>query len=239
MSGIAMRLAPLPPTRHRRWSARLALALVLTSPVALAGHPAGPAVLAYLQDQATTLPVAVQIDINPATLDRLAPCDAVAVFANRATPLRKRMSVGVRCLQPDTWSAYVQATVSAPGTYPVTSRNIAADTVISPDDITLQEGDLLALPRNAALEAGEVIGAIATRRLRAGQPLRHNALRNAQSIKRGQTVKLVVHGAGFVATSDGQAMTSAAPGAVIQVRTASGHRTSGIVRDANTVEIPM
>lgn len=197
------------------------------------------AVERFLQPRAADLPGPAVITVGTDALARLAPCDAVSPFLASNAPLRSRMSVGLRCDAPTAWTAYVQVSVAVPGAYPVAARDIAAGAVIAPGDIATRQGDLLALPAGAVQEAELAVGSVAARRIRAGQVLRHNALRSAQAVRRGQQVRLVVNGAGFVATSAGQAMTSAAPGAMVQVRTASGQRVSGVVRDANTVEVMM
>jgi len=193
----------------------------------------------FLQERASVLPGTPQITVTADNVERYDACESLEVFLAGNGKLRPRMSVGVRCNAPTPWTTYVQTSIQVTGTYFVAARGISAGQRIGPDDLAAREGDLMALPQGAVVDASRLDGAVATRRINAGTTLRTNALRSAESVQRGRTVRLVVNGRGFVATSEGEAMGSAAPGSYVQVRTASGQIVSGIVRDASTVEVPM
>ncbi|XOT97388.1 flagellar basal body P-ring formation chaperone FlgA, partial [Alcaligenes pakistanensis] len=64
-----------------------------------------------------------------------------------------------------------------------------------------------------------------------------SALRDPQSITRGQTVRTVARGMGFMATGEGQALQSGAPGTQIQIKASSGQVISATVLDASTVQV--
>jgi flagella basal body P-ring formation protein FlgA len=149
------------------------------------------------------------------------------------------MTVGVRCNAPKPWTTYVQATVSVPGYYYVASRMISAGQALTPDDLSPRDGDLVSLPPGAITDPQAVVGMTAAFRINAGQPVRGSSLRNAQSVVRGSNVRINARGNGFVVSSEGQALDNAAPGAMVQVRTASGQVVSGVVRNAGLVEIQL
>lgn len=194
---------------------------------------------AYLREQLAPLPGEPSIAIDPPRTDRLAPCDAMSPFLPSGMKLRSRMTVGVRCNAPKAWTAYVQATVSVSGHYYVASRMIAAGQALTPADLDAREGDLVTLPPGAITDPQAVAGMTAAFRINAGQPIRSSSLRNAQSVVRGSNVRINARGNGFMVSSEGQAMENAAPGAVVQVRTAGGQVVSGIVRSATLVEIQL
>ncbi|MBU4610507.1 flagellar basal body P-ring formation protein FlgA [Achromobacter sp. GG226] len=196
-------------------------------------------VAAYLREQATHFDATPQITVDAASAARQPACDALQPFLAPGTRLRPRMSIGVRCAAPSAWTAYVQASIAVPGRYVVTARTLDVGDVITQDALATREADLLTLPPNALLRADDVLGSVATRRLPAGRPLRTDALRSADAVQRGQRVRLLVNGAGFVATSEGQVLAAAGPGSLVQVRTDSGQTVSGIVRDATTVVVPL
>ena len=52
-------------------------------------------------------------------------------------------------------------------------------------------------------------------------------------------MRINARGNGFVVSSEGQALDNAAPGATVQVRTASGQVVTGVVRNAGLVEIQL
>ena len=193
----------------------------------------------YLQEQLASLPGDPSIAIDPPRTDRLAPCDVMSPFLPSGMKLRPRMTVGVRCNAPQAWTSYVQATVSVAGHYYVAARMISAGQALSPADLAPREGDLVALPPGAITDPQAVAGMTAAFRINAGQAIRSSSLRNAQSVVRGSNVRINARGNGFMVSSEGQAMDNAAPGAVVQVRTAGGQVVSGIVRNATLVEIQL
>lgn len=193
----------------------------------------------FLREQLAALPGEASITMDPVRAERLSACDAMSAFFSSGMKLRARMTVGVRCNAPKAWTAYVQATVSVPGQYYVASRMISAGQSLTPQDLSAVDGDLVALPPGVITDPNTVLGMNATHRINAGQPIKGAALRNAQSVTRGQMVKISARGKGFVVSSEGQAMENGAPGSMIQVRTASGQVVSGIVRNAGWVEIQL
>ncbi|MFD4839087.1 flagellar basal body P-ring formation chaperone FlgA [Achromobacter sp. NPDC058515] len=235
------------PARLPRARAGCLAALLLAPMAATHGQEAAVqapeaiaiAVQAYLQEQLAALPGQPSIVIDPPRVERLAPCDALSPFMSSGMKLRSRMTVGVRCNAPKAWTTYVQATVSVPGYYYVASRMIAAGQALSPDDLAPREGDLVALPPGAITDPQTVVGMTAAYRINAGQPVKNTALRNAQSVVRGSNVRINARGNGFVVSSEGQALDNAAPGAMVQVRTAGGQVVSGVVRNAALVEIQL
>jgi flagella basal body P-ring formation protein FlgA len=218
------------------------LALILTCVTAPAFATQDPARVqavaeTFLRGQLASLPGRATIEIEPPQNTRLAACDALAPFLPAGMRPRARMTVGVRCHAPQSWTTYVQATVAVSGTYYVTRQPIAMGHVLSEADLEARKGDLLALSAQMALLPDQLVGRVANRRLQAGRPIRLDALRSPQAIQRGEAVRLVVQGPGFTATGTGRAMGNAAPGASLQVRTDSGQVVTGTVTDTGTVQI--
>src|SRR3546814_19460342 len=75
--------------------------------------------------------------------------------------------------------------------------------------------------------SSDLVGYIASQRISAGTPIKSRALRDPDSIQRGQAVRTEARGTGFVATGEGQALQSGAPGPQIQVRSKSEARRVG------------
>ncbi|OZI74666.1 flagellar basal body P-ring formation chaperone FlgA [Bordetella genomosp. 12] len=216
----------------------------LVSPPAVAQTAESPERIArlaqdFLQAQLATVADQADIVMDPVKSDRLPACDAPSAFMPAALRPRARMTVGVRCTSPHNWTAYVQASVSLTGTYYVAGRQIPAGKTVTPDDLDARQGDLLSLPAGALTDAAGILGMQARYRIHAGQPIRGAALRNADSITRGQNVRIVARGSGFTVSSEGQAMGDAPPGATVQVRTASGQIVSGVVQAAGEVEVQL
>lgn len=191
-----------------------------------------------LRARAASYPGTAEITVDAPRITNQAACDTLQASIPSEGPLRSRMSVRVRCAAPQTWSLYVQASVRIMGHYFVANHAIAPGQTLSLDDLDTREGDLLRNAR-AIIDPAHIVGFIATRRIPSGSEIRGTALRDPQSIQRGQAVRTVARGAGFVATGEGQALESGAPGTQIQVRSSSGQIITGTVIDAQTVQVMM
>lgn len=152
--------------------------------------------------------------------------------------LRPITTVVVSCSNPASWRLYVKANIKLIGQYYVASRVIQKDETITAADLETREADLLR-KRNAITNADNIIGWLSSRRIASGATIRFSALRDPNSIARGQQVSTVAHGIGFVINGVAQAISAGPPGAQIQVRTPGGKVITGTVVDANTVQIPM
>lgn len=224
-------------------------ALLLALPPALSLAQASadirqdPAVLvaraqALVKDRAASYPGRAVISVTPPAQFNQPACDQLEAFLAGNGGLQPRTSVGIRCLAPHPWTTYLQASVQIMGPYFVASHAVQRGEALNRDDLETREGDLL---RNRRLvsDPGRVVGWIATRNIRAGAAIESSALRDPNAIQRGQQVRTVARGAGFVATSEGQAMDSGGPGTQIQIRTPSGQIITGTVIDGHTVQVMM
>lgn len=196
-------------------------------------------VQAFLRDQASGLPGEARVLVTPPQIDRLAPCADSEAFLPSAGRLRSRLTVGIRCLAPQRWVSYTQAELSVDGQYYVAAHSLDPGSVLTLQDVSVREGDLLRLAPGTVLDADRLIGSITTQRIGTGSPIRERALRSADSIARGQAVRLEARGVGFVATTDGTALQGGEPGTQIQVRAASGQTVSGTVLNGHTVLVLM
>ncbi|HUH40861.1 MAG TPA: flagellar basal body P-ring formation chaperone FlgA [Castellaniella sp.] len=191
-----------------------------------------------LLELAATYPGTPEITVEAPRISQQAACDQLEAFLPGAQGLRSRTSVGVRCLAPQAWTLYVQASVQIMGEYFVANRAINRGETLSLDDLDFRTGDLL---RNHRLigDPSHIVGWVTTRRIPKGSAIQGTALRDPQSIERGNMVRTIARGIGFVASGEGQALESGAPGSQIQVRTTSGQIITGTVIDGHTVQVMM
>ncbi|MFT0531534.1 flagellar basal body P-ring formation chaperone FlgA [Castellaniella hirudinis] len=195
-------------------------------------------VQALLEDRAADYPGTAHIVVTPPRIVNQAACGQLDVHLAGSGGLKSRTSVGVRCLAPQPWSLYVQASVRITGAYYVARHALKRGTVIGPEDLDQREGDLLR-QRRAITDPAQVLGWITTRYINTQGVIETNALRDPNAIQRGQSVRTVARGVGFVVSGEGQAMESGNPGTQIQVRTPNGQIISGTVVDAHTVQVMM
>src|SRR5690606_19619 len=137
------------------------------------------------------------------------------------------------------WTSHVQANLSIQGFYYVANRNIQPGDALTLTDLTGREGDLLRLPRGVIFDPSQAIGYIAKQRIPAGGTVKYSALRDPDSIQRGQAVRTEARGVDFVANGEGTALQNGGPGAQIQVKSSSGQIVSGTVLNASTVQVIM
>lgn len=192
---------------------------------------------AFLREQLAGLPGTLSVTLDPIDTARTAACTQLAPFLPSALRPRPRMTVGVRCTAPQSWTLYLQATVSVRGQYYVAAHMIPAGQAIQASDLDTRDGDLVALPRGVVVDPAAIVGMRARYRIAAGQAIKGTALRSARAVTRGQQVRVTASGPGFVISSEGEALDDAPPGAPVQVRTPSGQIISGIVRNATLVEV--
>jgi flagella basal body P-ring formation protein FlgA len=193
---------------------------------------------ALLRERAASYPGRAVITVTPPPQFDQPACTQMEASLAGPAGLQPRTSVAIRCFAPHPWTAYLQANVQIIGSYFVARRALPRGEALTREDVDTREGDLL---RNSRLigDAGHVLGWITTRAIRAGGPIESGALRDPNAVQRGQQVRTVARGAGFVASSEGQALESGGPGATIQVRTPGGQIISGTVIDAHTVQVMM
>ena len=195
-------------------------------------------VRAFLQQQASGLPGEVSIKVG--VLDpnnQLPPCAAIEVFLPAGARAWGRISVGVRCDSPVTWTAYVQAQVSVIADYLVAARPLRAGQIVGPADLGQRRGDLTALADNILTDGTQAMGHHTRFAVAAGTPLRGDMLRVPHAVRQGQTVPVVSAGPGFRVSSEGRAMNNAAPGESVRVRLANGQVVTGIAQPGGTVEV--
>src|SRR3546814_601857 len=200
-------LAPTPA-----WAAASGQALPVQDPALVVAE-----VEQFLQSQASNYPGSVHINIDAPRIARQTACEQLQAFLPSGQRLRSRMTVGVRCMAPEPWTSYVQASLSIQGYYYVANRNIQSGDVIGLDDMGAREGDILRLASGVVFDPSQAVGYIASQRISAGTPIKSRALRDPDSIQRGQAVRTEARGTGFVATGEGQALQSGAPGTQIQI----------------------
>ncbi len=166
-----------------------------------------------------------RVEVRIGRLDprlQLAPCARVEPFVPPAAKLWGRTSIGVRCIEGARWSILVPVTVSVYGKALVAAAALPAGTSPLASDFRTEEVDLTKEYGQVVSDAAEVSGQVLTRSLAAGQTLRQDALRRPPSVNAGDPVKIFLVGQGFTIVGEGVALSPAAEGDRLRVRTESG-----------------
>lgn len=238
------------------WSARLfgmactlAAALLLHRPALADGTAAleriarewiNPNLAAALPaDQARTLRPEIEIG----TLDprlRLAACNRVEPHLPYGTRLWGRSRVGLRCVEGEThWNVFLPVTIKVWGPAWVLKRSVRAGDLLTQEDAELAEIDW-AEQRATVLAAPDLwVGQEAAYTLLVGQALRENMVRPSQAFAVGSQVRVTSSGQGFEVVVTGQALTTGLLGQSARIRLPGGKVVTGLVRDAQTVDLAL
>lgn len=193
----------------------------------------------HLYTRASAYPGTPSITVSAPQIRQQASCDNLEVQSPAGQRLRSRMTVTVRCSAPENWSLHVQAEVSVEGYYYVSNRRLNVGEIISLDDLNPREGDILRLASSVVTDPSHIIGFMAGQRIAAGSMIKASALRDPQSVLRGQTVRTIARGHGFMVSSEGQTLQAGAPGSQVQVRVGAGNVITATVLDSSTVQVLM
>ena len=192
----------------------------------------------FLETQTIGYPGKVSIRVGAIDANmRLAQCPDVQVFLPTGSRAWGKTSVGVRCSAPSVWTIYVQATVSVLAQYLVAAAPLAQGQVVTSQDLLFESGDLTQLPAGVFTNQAQAIGRTVNISMNAGTVLRQEMLKISPVVQQGQTVKLTSSGNGFSVSAEGQAMSKANEGQVVQVKVASGQIVTGIARSGGQIEV--
>lgn len=215
--------------------------LLSTTAIASEDSP-GEAILKLVNDfvrvETLHLPGKVIIKINqPDAHQTLRPCNQLQPFLPPGGRLWGKFSVGMRCQDEATWTLYVPVEIEVIASAIHAAQPINMGKLVGAQDIVSKEVDLVRIPAGAVTDPDQAIGKVAATFLASGQPIRTHQLRAPHVITRGQKVRLTATGAGFAVSTEGEALTAAAEGEVVQVRNPTGRVISGMAREGGIVEI--
>lgn len=192
----------------------------------------------FLETQAIGYPGKVSVHAGAIDTNmKLAQCPDVQVFLPTGSRAWGKTSVGVRCNAPSVWTIYVQATVNVVAQYLVAAAPLAQGQVVASQDLVFESGDLTQLPAGVFTDQAQAIGRTVNISMTAGTVLRQEMLKLSPVVQQGQTVMLTTAGNGFSVSAEGQAMSKANEGQIVQVKVASGQVVTGIAHNGGQVEV--
>jgi flagella basal body P-ring formation protein FlgA len=167
----------------------------------------------------------------------LAACQRTEPFMPTGARLWGRSSVGLRCVEGANWTLMIPVSVRAWGNALVAAVPMAAGSVAAADDVREQEVEISREPAGLLRDPAQVQGRTLNRAVAAGQPLRADMFRLTQAVAAGDPVRLRVQGNGYALTAAGQALTAAADGQTIRVRSDFGKILTGVAREGRIVDL--
>ncbi len=190
----------------------------------------------FVRQQTNGLPGKVAFNVNE--IDRriaLRPCSRIEAFLPAGSQLIGRVSIGVRCREPNGWSIFIPVQIKITRELLISSKPLTMGQIVHEEDLARQTTETT---QNIGLtDVRQVIGKVLRYSIAAGYTLREDMLRAPFSVKQGQSVKMSVQGGGFSLSSTGVALNNASEGETVQIRTSSGRVVSGIAAEEGEVHI--
>lgn len=243
--------SPLPSLLSSLTARLIALVvLVLCGSHARANEPAVLEKMAHdflMPALATAMPKdtgsSLRVEVVMGSLDarlKLAPCNQVEPHLPPGTRPWGRSRIGLRCVDgPTRWNVYVPVTVKAWGPGWVLKRAVAAGDTLTQEDAEIAEIDWAEQRASVLALPARWVGQLAAHPLTAGMALRENMVRAPQAFAPGAEVKVSGQGGGFSISATGQALSAGMVGETVRVKLPGGRVVSGVVRDAQTVEMAL
>jgi flagella basal body P-ring formation protein FlgA len=185
----------------------------------------------------------LRMEVTLGALDsrlRLAPCARVEPYIPVGTRLWGKTRLGLRCLEGSIkWNVFLPVTIKAYGAAWVVKGNVAPGVTLIQADAVEEEVDWAEEASPIISSPLQWVGQVAAKGLNAGQALRQSMIKPAQVFQAGAQVRIVVQGAGFQVTTDGQALSAGVVGQPARVRMDSGRMMNGTVLDSHTVRVDL
>jgi flagella basal body P-ring formation protein FlgA len=174
------------------------------------------------------------------TIQSLPRCeDAVKPAVAPGLRERGRVLIELRCDgRPAAWHVYVPVRIVGTSSVVVAVHAIVTGTVLTKNDVSVEQRDLTALPPGYLDDPAIAVGLTASRGISGGAVLTNQQLLGAKAVQRGQTVTLVADGGGMSVRTAGRALSDGLINQRVRVQNlSSGKIVEGIARSEQIVEI--
>lgn len=200
---------------------------------------------AFLIEQVKLLQVAqpqlvseVKISVNkPDPRLKLQACDDLKPFLTPGSKAWGKITLGIQCRAPKSWTIYLAANVMVFGDYFVTSKTVNMGQVLTEQDLVKLQGEVSSLPASIIADEKQAIGKTMLATYPAGVSLRKEMFKIIPVIQQGQSIKVSSTGYGFTVSNEAIALNNAAEGQIAKAKTASGQVISGIARMGGVIEV--
>ena len=190
----------------------------------------------FVQQQTATLPGKAIFHVNDVDSRLiLAPCNKLETFLPNGSKLIGSTSVGIRCIEKETWSIIVPVQIKYRLELWVSARQLPAGHTIQQQDLTPQ---IVEISQSSGItDPAQAIGKVLRNGIATGQAIREDMLRAPYVVHQGQTVTIMIQSTHFSVRNSGVAMNDAGAGAPVKVKSESGRMLSGVARTDGVVEI--
>jgi flagella basal body P-ring formation protein FlgA len=151
-----------------------------------------------------------------------------------------RITVQVRCAEPDGWRVYVPVQVTYYDRVVVASRAVDRGAVLAATDLAVEERETNSLPASYMRDPAELTGFTLARPVVAGTVISPALLAADHVIHRGDVVTLIAQSGSMTVRAQGRALADAALHSRVRVQNVgSGRQVEGVVVGSGVVEIAL
>jgi flagellar basal body P-ring formation protein FlgA len=170
---------------------------------------------------------------------RLEHCgQAVKPGVSPGQHMRDRILVELKCTGLPAWHIYVPVRVVGTTQVTLAARAIVAGTVLTPQDLTVDQRDAPGLPPGYLDDPSVAVGLTATRPISSGAVITNQLLAGSKAVQRGQIVTLLADAGSMSISMQGRALTDGLINQRVKVENlSSGKVVEGIARSQQVVEI--
>jgi flagella basal body P-ring formation protein FlgA len=195
---------------------------------------------AFLSRESTSVYPDSQASVEVEAADprlRLPRCPAPIYFLAAGSRPWGSGSVGVRCDGRSAWSLYLTYRIRLRGPALVARHPIPPRQPLAATDLVADNVEYADDPGKYPRDPSRLLGAVLTRPVAGGTPIRIDMLHRPPLVRAGQRVRILVEAPGFLVGQEGIAQHQAAAGETVRLKTAQGRIVQGTVQADGTVRV--
>jgi flagella basal body P-ring formation protein FlgA len=172
---------------------------------------------------------------------RLQTCNGTLnAFSKNTTAWLGKKTVGVKCDSPVAWTVYIPVQIKIFKPVYIAVRSLEAKTIITQQDLKLQQWDVGSLRQGYVKASKLIIGQQLKYSLAMGTVINSTHLRPQKVVRRGEYITLVAVAGKMEVRMNGTALSDASLGQRIKVKNTSSKRiVEGIVDAPGIVKIQL
>lgn len=184
---------------------------------------------------------ATRVEVSAGALDsrlRLAACDVPIRIRADLSRETSRVNARVSCSAPTPWSIYVPAQIRLYRPVVVANRALSRGDTVGPNDVILEERDVLSPGASPLLRLEDAIGLSARRTIPANSVLGTNVVEQPVLVHRGDRVSVTSRAGSIAVRTTGEALADGRSGERIRVRNLASEKViEATVTGPGTVEV--
>jgi flagella basal body P-ring formation protein FlgA len=172
---------------------------------------------------------------------RLRACESsLEPFVNNRDKLVGKLTVGIRCHEPVSWTVYVPVEVSVLQSVVVAAKALSDEQILTADDVEVHQVDIGQLRRGHYNEEELVLGQQIRYPVAKGDVIEDRNIRPQTIVHRGQTVTILATNGGIQIRVKGKALADASKGQRVRVENISSERVvTGVAESPGVVKVTM